>query len=547
MTKLIFKKCKSIILILLIVPMFMLSFNSQRASAFVPAIATPVVIGEVTISTGALVALAGTTLVAGGVFLDKNANDGTACKYIAQKMVDTGNVAQYVGVSVKDSGEKVLTWTKEGLSFFQSTLTSAKSDGIPISNSPTDGTFVYPVSDFLIVTDSESVGSSWTYTKVYSYKITNDKHFNGYWYTNTLDFSCYHRDGSLAGEHSTTSYGKSDYISPVNISVSSDGGGSICVPIPSSYNNYNYAPDVLGTNVTANDGNISYRPKVGVPLTDAGTKTDKGSIVYNPTMDIPYGKTWSDIKDTVAIPTTTTDTKGTTTNTTEIDADYDIKINVDSINRIFNNQTGHLTSNTAENRKILELVANDVDNYIGSDIYDNEWYTSINRDGTQTWVEVTNGEMVNGGINEFPIYFDVQNTEDESFDAIVEAVTTTTTPSAIKPEDFESDNAIDDAIKSIKDAKKDHILKGTISGRKDTSAAHAWEVFFDGRKPSFEEIEPYIKKAFRGECEHIPFETRAGTIFKKLYKADINGNEVWVYTLPRNGKMIIEDAGVILK
>jgi len=73
------------------------------------------------------------------------------------------------------------------------------------------------------------------------------------------------------------------------------------------------------------------------------------------------------------------------------------------------------------------------------------------------------------------------------------------------------------------------------------------EVFFDGRKPSFEEIEPFIKKAFRGECEHIPFETRAGTIFKKLYKIDIDGNEVWVFTLPKNGKMIIEDAGVILK
>ncbi|OOM15890.1 RHS repeat-associated core domain-containing protein [Clostridium saccharobutylicum] len=110
-----------------------------------------------------------------------------------------------------------------------------------------------------------------------------------------------------------------------------------------------------------------------------------------------------------------------------------------------------------------------------------------------------------------------------------------------------SNSEIDGAVQSIKEQKKDHILYGTSSSRKNTTAGHSWEVFFEGRKPSFGEIEPYIKKAYEGECTNQVFNTKAGIITKKLYKTNIDGNEVWLYIFERNGKISIEDAGVNLK
>ena len=72
------------------------------------------------------------------------------------------------------------------------------------------------------------------------------------------------------------------------------------------------------------------------------------------------------------------------------------------VGHIFRDSEGHMSEDTEENRQRLEDAANNKDNYLGKDAYGNEWYAENNPDGTQTWVQVRNGKIINGGVNNIP-------------------------------------------------------------------------------------------------------------------------------------------------
>ena len=75
--------------------------------------------------------------------------------------------------------------------------------------------------------------------------------------------------------------------------------------------------------------------------------------------------------------------------------------NDSQIKHIFREKTGHI-SDTPDNRKLLENVANKKENYMGIDKYGNEWYSQMQSDGSQVWVTTRNGTIQNGGINNPP-------------------------------------------------------------------------------------------------------------------------------------------------
>ena len=72
--------------------------------------------------------------------------------------------------------------------------------------------------------------------------------------------------------------------------------------------------------------------------------------------------------------------------------------NESTTGHIFRDAEGHIPD-TIENRKLLEDVANNPDNFLGKDKYGNEWYAKLQDDGSQVWVEARNGKIFEGGVN----------------------------------------------------------------------------------------------------------------------------------------------------
>lgn len=69
--------------------------------------------------------------------------------------------------------------------------------------------------------------------------------------------------------------------------------------------------------------------------------------------------------------------------------------------KIFGTREGHVID-TPSNRATMERVANNENAFIGSDKFNNQWYAENQADGRQVWVQVRNGAIWNGGVNETP-------------------------------------------------------------------------------------------------------------------------------------------------
>lgn len=75
--------------------------------------------------------------------------------------------------------------------------------------------------------------------------------------------------------------------------------------------------------------------------------------------------------------------------------------NNSQMKHIFRNAEGHLPD-TPENQSLLLDVANNENNYIGTDSYGNRWYVQNDSNGNQIWTRVRDGIINNGGINNPP-------------------------------------------------------------------------------------------------------------------------------------------------
>lgn len=71
-------------------------------------------------------------------------------------------------------------------------------------------------------------------------------------------------------------------------------------------------------------------------------------------------------------------------------------------NHIFSSKPGKFVD-TPENRKILEDLSNNSNNYLGKDQYGKEWYAQTLEDGTQVYSYTQDGIIKGGGINDEPI------------------------------------------------------------------------------------------------------------------------------------------------
>ncbi len=74
---------------------------------------------------------------------------------------------------------------------------------------------------------------------------------------------------------------------------------------------------------------------------------------------------------------------------------------VSQLKHIFRKKEGHI-EDTPQNRSLLETVANNKENYVGTDSYGTQWYSQTRADGSQVWVRVRDNIIQNGGINNPP-------------------------------------------------------------------------------------------------------------------------------------------------
>ncbi|MFZ0666254.1 MAG: RHS repeat-associated core domain-containing protein [Acidimicrobiales bacterium] len=73
----------------------------------------------------------------------------------------------------------------------------------------------------------------------------------------------------------------------------------------------------------------------------------------------------------------------------------------DNVGHIFRDAAGHLAEDTPENRAIIQDTVSP-ENYIGTDSNGVATYRLLLPNGTQSWAEVYQGEITNGGVNSVP-------------------------------------------------------------------------------------------------------------------------------------------------
>lgn len=336
------KKVKCFFTVLLISAYLPFSyFNCQRADAVVGGDdAVIAVCGGVTIGTYAVATAVGFALVAGGCYLAEN-TDSTDIKYIADGMVQDGEASKAFAVQTLATGEKVLSWTADGISYlgnkissmlttgsFPVTLDSSNSFSLgDISITSSDTTFV-PIGPSFTLNNSDSARVAVNYIESsgssYTASIVNTD------YSSAVFQICYVFNNTYGPELGICTGGKIETAVPIarwdttslsltGVSVSLPTGSVCNYPTSKDLSNYNQntASDVLGSSSTAGDGSIDFQPKTGIPLTGSDVVGSDGtsSTVYSPSVDMPYGDSWSDT-GSVAIPTTATGTQtGTSTDT----------------------------------------------------------------------------------------------------------------------------------------------------------------------------------------------------------------------------------------
>jgi hypothetical protein len=74
---------------------------------------------------------------------------------------------------------------------------------------------------------------------------------------------------------------------------------------------------------------------------------------------------------------------------------------------IFRKAEGHL-EDTPSNRKMLEDVANNSENALGTDKWGNTWSAKVQPDGSQVWTQSRGGQIINGGVNQTPRSFNLE-------------------------------------------------------------------------------------------------------------------------------------------
>lgn len=84
------------------------------------------------------------------------------------------------------------------------------------------------------------------------------------------------------------------------------------------------------------------------------------------------------------------------------DDEEKIEISEEDKDHIFRESEGHFVKDTSQNRKTIEDIVADKNNYNGLDKYGTKWYSKVTSDGQQVWAGVRNNKIRYAGMNKVP-------------------------------------------------------------------------------------------------------------------------------------------------
>lgn len=291
--------------------LFLFNYRIQRASAVLPF----VVAGGAVVSYEALTVLAAATVIAGGAVanIDQNSKDIQA---LADGLIATGHSAEYLATKVSDTGQQFLTWTQEGLNWFNyqvPTLTnhqnivSGGGYSCPYDSTNTSadkitviGSFTLPAGGtFRLEGVDGSTPYSYSVTKAtsISYQIRARQNFLNPPYVEVFRVDW----GSGVWTHNFTNVNDTDFTTTIGLSI---GLSSLATTY-----NPTVATDVWGGSNPSNTQSVDdygYGVPIAKPVDSDVLSTD---------MAIPYGQSWGDISADLGItyPTGDTTVPGDTT------------------------------------------------------------------------------------------------------------------------------------------------------------------------------------------------------------------------------------------
>lgn len=294
------KQYKSAIIIFCLALFMFYSFIPPKKANAIFGADDVLVVGGITVTGEMLIGLAGATLIAGGATIYAN-TDSTDLRYIADGLIKTGQGAKYIASKIDTTGKRFLSWTSDGLSWFNEKISTMVSDG-SISPSLPIGSDGYTNFGSFTVSPSNNSTALCVVIIPSLYLPSTNVHYkcnvNGTFVSGVLStarvgyntvgaiYSNTYRSYSIGvaspvtGFASTGVSGSTGFISDFSLDLPD---GSICAyPVGQGSKTYD---DTLNQDVI---GGTSVTSPMGIPLSVG----NDGSISAPA---VPYGQTWNDV------------------------------------------------------------------------------------------------------------------------------------------------------------------------------------------------------------------------------------------------------------
>lgn len=323
------KKSFSLFSILLCFLLIFNLFKPQKSEAII-GIDDTIIIGGVAVSTEAIAALVGCSLVVGGVYLSKN-TDSEYIEYISKSMMLSGEATKNFAVRVGETGKAFLSWTYDGATKFVDYISDSISEKFMLVpnkyvNLGSNSIYTFTFDD-LKKNSGKPIYRVFSFSKSGNYKISFAKgwNFESSDYSNSYTsriktkvsyissqdkcivyYYIYDYDGNVYSQNnvSVNSYDTSNLVLKTTTIDNVVPEVSNGYPISDNSSILSTDTDQLSTSITSGSTD-TYSPAIEIPIlpkeiqTDPDNDPEKVEIAYVPGIEFPDQVTGDELLPTI--------------------------------------------------------------------------------------------------------------------------------------------------------------------------------------------------------------------------------------------------------